>query len=60
MNRRSLAIAVLGFWALVLAWHIRREYFKPMAVRLAEAQGAGHTATSHRHPQSGRIALIPK
>jgi hypothetical protein len=35
-NRRSLAIAVLGFWALVLGWHIRREYFKPLAVRLAE------------------------
>jgi hypothetical protein len=31
-----------------------------VAVRLAEAQGAGHTATPHRHPQSGRVALIPK
>jgi len=31
-----------------------------VAVRLAEAQGAGHAATPHRHPQSGRVALIPK
>ena len=24
-------------WAVVLAWHVRREYFRPMAIRLAEA-----------------------
>ncbi len=41
MNRRSrrrlLAVAILTAWVVVLAWHVRREYFRPMAVRLAEA-----------------------
>jgi len=42
------------------ATNLVEQIVRLVAVRLAEAQGAGHTATSHRHPQSGRIALIPK
>ncbi len=36
-RRRTLALLVLLAWAVVLAWHVRREYFRPMAIRLAEA-----------------------
>jgi hypothetical protein len=36
LNRSSLAAVVLVVWAVVLGWHIRREYFKPIATRLAE------------------------
>jgi transglutaminase-like putative cysteine protease len=35
-NRRTLAFAVLGLWIAVVGWHVRREYFKPVAMRLAE------------------------
>jgi hypothetical protein len=35
-RRRILACAVLLIWASVVAMHIRREYFKPVAMRLAE------------------------
>jgi len=35
-NRRNLAYAVLGLWIIVLGFHVRREYFKPLATRLAE------------------------
>lgn len=33
-RRRLLALAILGLWAGVVAFHIRREYFKPLALRL--------------------------
>ncbi len=36
IQRRTFAIAVLGLWIAVVGWHIRREYFKPIAARLAE------------------------
>src|SRR5687768_4179860 len=36
MNRRLIAFAVLGVWIGTIGWHIKREYFKPMAARLAE------------------------
>ncbi len=37
MGRRALAVGILAAWVAVLAWHVRREYFRPLAVRLAEA-----------------------
>jgi hypothetical protein len=36
-RRRTLALLVLLSWVVVLAWHVRREYFRPLAIRLAEA-----------------------
>ncbi len=37
-RRRGLIAAVLlVVWVGVLAWHVRREYFRPFAARLAEA-----------------------
>ncbi len=36
-KRRLLALSILGAWVVVLAWHVKREYFRPLAVRLAEA-----------------------
>ena len=39
-GRRAAALVVLGVWAAVLAAHVRREYFKPTAVRLAEGARA--------------------
>lgn len=36
-RRRVLVVTVLLAWAVVLAWHVRREYFRPVGVRLAEA-----------------------
>ena len=42
------------------ATNLVEQVVRLVAVRLAEAQGAGHAATPHRHPQSGRVALIPK
>lgn len=34
---RLAGVAVLAVWVAVLAWHLRREYFRPVTVRLAEA-----------------------
>ncbi len=36
-RRRLIGVAILAAWVVVLAWHIRREFFRPVAVRLAEA-----------------------
>jgi hypothetical protein len=36
-RRRLIGAAILAAWVVVLAWHVRREYFLPAAVRLAEA-----------------------
>lgn len=36
VNRRTLGLLVLGIWVTVLGMHVRREYFKPLAARLAE------------------------
>jgi hypothetical protein len=33
-SRRVIGVAIIIFWAGVVGWHIRREYFKPMAMRL--------------------------
>jgi hypothetical protein len=35
--RRSLAVAILVLWFIVLGWQVRREYFQPELARLAEA-----------------------
>ena len=35
-NRRIFAAAILLLWSGVVGWHIKREYFKPTAMRLAE------------------------
>ena len=35
-NRGLIAAVVLVGWALVLGWHVRREYFKPLATRITE------------------------
>lgn len=37
MNRTTLGIAILLCWAAALGLLVRREYFKPRAIRLAEA-----------------------
>ena len=37
MTRRTLAIAVLGVWALSLGWLVKRLAFRPAGARLAEA-----------------------
>ena len=34
-RRRASAWLVLGVWAAVLGWHVRREYFAPESARLA-------------------------
>lgn len=35
-RRRAASAAILVFWAAVIGWHIKREYFKPQALILAE------------------------
>jgi transglutaminase-like putative cysteine protease len=35
-KRRAASVAILILWAAVVGWHIKREYFKPAAQRLAE------------------------
>ena len=44
VNRRRrrylIGGAILVAWVAVLAWHLRREYFQPIDVRLAEASAA--------------------
>ncbi|MEX1257554.1 MAG: transglutaminase-like domain-containing protein [Gemmatimonadota bacterium] len=37
MNRRALATGILVAWGLLVAWHVRREYFEPELARLAAA-----------------------
>jgi hypothetical protein len=36
-RRHLIGGAVLVAWVVVLAWHVRREYFQPVEARLAEA-----------------------
>ncbi|NIR45130.1 MAG: transglutaminase domain-containing protein [Gemmatimonadetes bacterium] len=36
-RRRTVMAVILLAWVAVLAWHVRREYFRPLTVRLAEA-----------------------
>lgn len=36
-SRRWLGAFVLALWVAVVAWHARREYFRPLALRLEEA-----------------------
>ncbi len=33
-------MAILAAWVVVLAWHVKREYFRPLSVRLAEASAS--------------------
>ena len=44
VNRRRrrylIGGAILVAWVAVLAWHLRREYFQPIDVRLAEASAS--------------------
>ena len=35
-KRRVISVAILLLWAGVIGWHIKREYFKPAAMVLAE------------------------
>ena len=35
-RRRALGAAILVFWAGIVGWHVKREYFKPQALILAE------------------------
>jgi transglutaminase-like putative cysteine protease len=46
-RRRVLAAVILLGWVAVLAWHARREYFRPVAVRLAEASANLVPSVSH-------------
>ncbi|MBI4410160.1 MAG: transglutaminase domain-containing protein [Gemmatimonadetes bacterium] len=39
-GRRALAAGILAVWAGLVALHVRREYFKPLATRLAEGSRA--------------------
>lgn len=34
LSRRVIGVAIIIFWAGVVGWHVRREYFKPRAMRL--------------------------
>ncbi len=36
-GRWALGVTIILAWAVILAWHVRREYFQPLHVRLAEA-----------------------
>lgn len=46
-RRRVLVAGILVAWVAVLAWHVRREYFRPLAVRLAEASATLVPAASY-------------
>ena len=35
-RRRALGAAILIFWAGIVGWHVKREYFKPASLILAE------------------------
>lgn len=35
-RRRALSVAILVLWAGIVGWHVKREYFKPQALLLAE------------------------
>jgi len=37
MTRRTWAVAILGAWAASLGWLVKREFFRPTGMRLAEA-----------------------
>src|SRR5690606_2531297 len=36
VTRKVIALVVLAVWAATVAIHVRREYFKPLALRLEE------------------------
>src|SRR5918993_1140780 len=35
-RRRIIAVSILALWSGIVGWHVKREYFKPTAMRLAE------------------------
>ena len=39
-HRRWIGLAILAGWMLVLAWHVRREYYQSTTLRLAEASAS--------------------
>lgn len=45
-GRNVLALGIVIVWVLILAWHVKREYFQPLSVRLAEASASLTPATS--------------
>jgi len=45
-GRNVLALGIIIVWLGVLAWHVKREYFQPLSVRLAEASASLVPATS--------------
>ncbi len=64
-----MGLTVLALWVIVLAWHVRREYFRPISVRLAEASAnlvpmaAFYTITLGDHTigyAASRIDTVPE
>jgi hypothetical protein len=39
-SRNRLALLSVAIWLGVLAWHVKREYFQPLSLRLAEASAS--------------------
>ena len=58
-RRRAIGVAILVVWIAVLAWHARREYFRPMAVRLAEASANLVPAASYYSVKLGDATIGP-
>jgi len=56
-RRRALAVIVLFAWVVVLAWHVRREYFRPIAVRLAEASADLSPTSSFYSVKLGEVTI---
>ena len=55
--RKLLAVLILAAWAVVLAWHAKREYLKPTSVRLAEASANLVPASSFYSVKLGDITI---
>jgi hypothetical protein len=56
-RRRVVGVGILVVWIAVLAWHARREYFRPMAVRLAEASANLVPAASYYSVKLGDATI---
>ena len=56
-GRNVLALGIVVVWVLILAWHVKREYFQPLSVRLAEASASLTPATSFYSSELGGATI---
>lgn len=56
-SRNSLALLSVAIWLGILAWHVKREYFQPLSLRLAEASASLTPASAFYSVKLGEATI---